>query len=115
MHPADHVQPPGPYDRPWQPPVYMMAYLGIHVCLTNGQTVSGPMALGGFMAAHHSQLVLTCTHPQSDSSPCCPSDLALSIGHPMYISVPMQHNYSTLWSNMHTSQGAHHSSQAPVI
>jgi len=41
---AGHAQPPGLYDRPQQPSVYMTAYLGIHMCLTHGQTVSGPIA-----------------------------------------------------------------------
>src|SRR5882724_10538752 len=29
------------------------------------------------------------------------SNLAISIGHPMYILVPMQHDHSTLWPDMH--------------
>src|SRR5882724_4650790 len=54
MHPLQvHAQPPGLYDRPQQPSVYMTAYLSIHMCLTHGQTVSGPIALAGLMAAHH--------------------------------------------------------------
>src|SRR5882724_13119311 len=49
---AGHAQPPGLYDRPRQPSVYMAAYLGIRMCLTHGQTVSGPIALAGLTAAH---------------------------------------------------------------
>src|SRR5882724_10105080 len=50
---AGHAQPPGLYYRSWQPSVYTMAYLGTHMCLTHGQTVSGPIALAGLIAAHH--------------------------------------------------------------
>ena len=54
MHPLQvHAQPPGLYDRPWQPSAYMTAFLGIHMHLTHGQTVSGPIASAGFMVAHH--------------------------------------------------------------
>src|SRR5882724_7111208 len=85
--------------RPQQPCMHMMAYLSTHTCLTHGQIVSGPMALAGLMEAHHLQLILTHTHPQSDSSPCHPSDFTISIGHPTYILVPMQHNHLTLLSD----------------
>src|SRR5882724_12512842 len=48
-----HAQPPRLYDRPWQLSVYTTAYLGIHMHLTRGQTVSGPTASAGLMAAHN--------------------------------------------------------------
>src|SRR5882724_867843 len=50
---AGHAQPPGLYDRPRQPSAYTMAFLGIRMHLTHGQTVSGPIALAGLTVAHH--------------------------------------------------------------
>src|SRR5882724_6974315 len=47
MYPMGHAQPLRPYDRHWQPSVYMTAYLGTHTCLTHGQTVSIPIASAG--------------------------------------------------------------------
>src|SRR5882724_1256534 len=44
IHPVDHARPPVLYDKPWQPSVYMMAYLGTCTHLTHGQTVSSPIA-----------------------------------------------------------------------
>src|SRR5882724_281831 len=77
-----------------------MAYLSTHMCLTHGQTMSDPIALAGLMAAPHSQLILTCMHPQSHSSPCHHL-MTTSIGHPTCILVPTQHDHPTLWSNTH--------------
>ena len=50
---AGHAQPPGLYDRPHQPSVYTTTYLSTCMHLTHGQTVSGPIASAGLMAAHH--------------------------------------------------------------
>src|SRR5882724_9037279 len=77
-HSADHAQPPRSHDAPQQPSMHMMAYLSTHTHLTHGQTVSGPMAPAGLMAAHHLHLILTHMHPQLGSSPHHQSDLTTS-------------------------------------
>src|SRR5882724_10365000 len=58
--------------------MHMLAYLGTH--RTHGQTISG--ALARLILAYHSQLILTCMHPQSDSSPCSPTLLCLKVTLP---------------------------------
>src|SRR5882724_8279193 len=64
-----------------------MVHLGSHHCtrwptavcaagLTHRQPVSGPIALAD-TAAHHSHLILTCTHLWLDISHCQPTSLHL--------------------------------------
>src|SRR5882724_11182332 len=46
----------------------------------------------------------TCLHTSSFGLQCLLlSDLATTIGHPIYSLVPMQHDHSTLWYDMHNT------------
>src|SRR5882724_3815593 len=91
---------PGLYGRPWQLSVYMMAYLSTH--MTHSWTDSVQSHGIGWTYGSSPLAAHTCSHAslvgiQSMSS----SNLVISIGHLTYVLVPIQHEHSTLWSNIH--------------